>query len=312
VSWPNAISRTDISVPTPFLVYFHTTVGQNVKAGFYEVPGMVDPAPPPGASPKTYPFNFDYVYFGLWRYMHYCGDPAGTAAPRNPDPLTVDPYAKGLPYQMAAAGKNAVIVLPCNRVGPQVGVMLKAAAMNAVLREIQSFMFRRAGTYTTPGLGHVALGAFSAGNLLTLTFLNDPENQADPFYLDTLRELYMFGRFADPAGWNPVAWVNAALAWANSGTSAGKIIRAYLESTIPNYSRLVSPLPSTVPFVQTSGLFTAAVLNVAAWNAAATAAGNASIAAPDPTGRIQGKAFQDTHQLISAMMLVDALSSSGF
>jgi hypothetical protein len=297
VSWPNAIPRNGTAGPTPFLVYFHATVAQNVRQGFYEVPGM-----------GPYPFNFDYVYFGLWRYMNYTGDPAGTTNPRSPDPLTVDPYAKGLPYQMMASGKNAVIVLPCNRFGPEAGVMMDAPAMDGVLREIQSFMFRRAGTYTTPGLGRVALGAFSAGNLLTLTFLNKPQNQSHSFYLDTLRELYMFGSFKNGAGRNPVDWVNAALNWANAGTSAGKMVRAYLESPISNYNALVSPLPSALPFVATSGSFTAAVMNSGAWNAAATAAGNSLIASGSP-GHPK---FQDTHQLISAMMLVDALSRSGF
>jgi hypothetical protein len=271
VSWPNAIPRTNTAGPTPFLVYFHATVGQNVLQGFYENAAL---GPPP-----RYPFNFDYVFYGLWRYMNYTGDPSAITNPRGPDPLTVDPYAKGLPYQMAASGKNAVIVLPCNRFGAEAGVMTNAASMDGVLREIQSFMFRRAGTFTTPGLGRVALGAFSAGNLLTLKFLNDQGNQTHPFYLDTLRELYMFGSFKDHTGRTAVDWINAALTWANAGTSAGKMVRAYLEQSIPNYRALVSPLPSAIPFVATSGLFTAAVLNIAAWNAAATAAGNPSIAA---------------------------------
>jgi hypothetical protein len=175
--------------------------------------------------------------------------------------------------------------------------------MEGILREIQSFMFRRAGSFALPGLGRVALGAFSAGNLSSLDFLNNPQNQAHSFYRDTLRELYMFGAFKETrSGRNPVDWVNAALKWANTGTGAGKMVRAYLEHNISNYGSLVSPLPSTLPFVATSGFFTAAVLNVAAWQAAATAAGNPSIV----------KGFQQAHQLMGAMMLVDALFRSGF
>jgi len=302
VSWPNDVLRTATADPTPFLVYFHATVGQALPKGFYENPLLGAP----------YPFNFDYVFYGLWRYMNYNGTPAGIAPPRDPDPLTTDPYAKGLPYQMAASGKNAVIVLPCNRAGVEVGVMTDAAAMDGILREIQSYMFRRAGIYTTPGLGRVALAAFSAANLLTLKFLNDGQNQKHQFYQNTLQELYMFGSFKDNAGHTPVDWINSALTWAQVG--AGKMVRAYLEHPVSNLSSLVAPLPSTIPFVATSGLFTAAVLNIAAWHAAATSVTNPNptIAAPDPTGRDPDKAFQDTHQLISAMMLVDALSRSGF
>ncbi len=281
VSWPDAVERTDGADPTPFLIYFHPNVGQN--------------APPYYTDPNvgTYPFGFDYVYYGLWRYMNFVGDP-----------LTVDPYAKGLPYQMAASGKNAVIILPSNKVGPEVGVFQNAAAIDAILREIQAFMFRRKGVYTAPELGRTAMASFSAGNELITAFLGQPANQSHPFYLNTLQELYMF----DVAQGGADAWVAQASAWARRGDSASKMIRAYTQYVLQNAGQLLgATAPASVPFVTTSqdGLRSAAVLPSTVWNRAETAAGNANMA----TG--QGS-FQDTHQLISALMLTDALRRSGF
>jgi hypothetical protein len=277
VSWPDAVSRAEAADPTPFLVYFHPNVGQNAPE-FYTNPQV-----------GTYPFGFDFVFFGLWRYMNYTGDP-----------LVADPFAKGLPYQMAASSRSAVIVLPCNAVGPEVGVLLSADSMQTVLREIQAFMFRQSGVYVTPGLGRTALAAFSAGNGLVESFLARPDNRAHPFYLDTLQELYMFE--------GGDSWLSQAITWAGVGTNATKMIRAYTQSALPSYANLLGTAsPASSPFVATSadGLRTAAVLPSTAWNRAAAAAGNAAIAAGAQT-------FQDTHQLISAMMLKDALSVSGF
>ncbi len=61
-------------------------------------------------------------------------------------------------------------------------------------------------------------------------------------------------------------------------TDPENVVRAYLEHPVSNLSALVSPLPSAIPFVATSGLFTAAVLNIATWHAAAT-----SVTNPNPT-----------------------------
>lgn len=278
ISWPNAIARNDNAGPTPFLVYFHAGVNQN--AGSYYTHPQVG----------TYPFGFDYVYFGLWRYINYLGNP-----------LTVDPYLKGLPYQMSAAGKNAVIVLPCSKVGPEVGVLLDAASMEQTLREIQAFMFRWAGVYVPPDLGRTALASFSSGNGLVTRFLAKPSNQSHRFYLETLRELYMF----DAPGYMGPTWVDQSMRWASRGSD--KMVRAYTTYLVANYSKLLGQsTPASSPFVVSSTdpnqLRTAGVLPASAWNRAATAAGNANMA----------RTWQDAHQLVSAMMLTDALNRSGF
>ena len=57
----------------------------------------------------------------------------------------------------------------------------------------------------------------------------------------------MSGAFQDNAGRDPVDWVNAALTWAQNG--GGRVVHSYLKHSISNLSALVSPLPSTIPFV---------------------------------------------------------------
>jgi hypothetical protein len=183
-----------------------------------------------------------------------------------------------------------------------VGAFLSAPSAETILREVQAFLFRRAGVYTPPGLGRVALASFSGGNELVTKFLSNLTNQAHPFYLDTLQEIYMF----DIAQRSVTAWLTEVQAWAGRGTSTTKMIRAYTQFPVGAYASLLGGAPAAAPFVATSadGLRTAAVLPGLAWNRAAAAAGAPIMAA--------GGAFHDTHQLISALMLTDALQRSGF
>jgi len=297
VSWPDAVPRSDSTGATPFLLYFHPSAGQNVINGYYVNPQI----------PGAYPFNFDYIFYGLWAFMNY-----GGAQNLTQDPLTGDHFKKGLPYQMEAAGKYAVIVLPCNRVGPgsdgspgEIGRFQSAASAQEILLDIQRFMFRRAvpGVYNTPGLGRTALAAFSSGVGMMTNFLSNRDNQAHPFYQYTLGELYMFdgGNAARVA-----AWIGQAIKWAN--TDPSKVIRAYSQVPEPgSMARLISPasVPGGTPWLVTTGMRTAALLPATGWNSAATAAGGSNVATG--TG-----AFDDTHQLIPAMMLTDALRSSSF
>ncbi|MFJ8596829.1 hypothetical protein [Streptomyces sp. NPDC093598] len=47
----------------------------------------------------TYPWGWDYQFFGLLRHVRYMGDP-----------LRDDPVPKGLPYQVRASGRNGLIL----------------------------------------------------------------------------------------------------------------------------------------------------------------------------------------------------------
>jgi len=268
VSWPRALRRTIDSDPTPFLIYFHPTVGQNVGAGFYEGPDL-----------GSYPFGWDYLFYGLWRYLNYMGDP-----------ITVDPYPKGLPYQVAASGKHAVLVLPLNKKRIEVGAFLDAASAEELLREIQAFMFRREGIYEPPELGRTALAAFSDGNPLVARFLGLLINQRHLFYQNILKEVYMF----DAPRNSVLNWVAQAIRWARAGDGTDKMIRIYTRNNSPSHSTLLGQSTPAVPlFVASSsnGLRTAAVLPMAAW---------------------RSTDWQTVHQLISATMLTDAFRRSGF
>jgi hypothetical protein len=168
---------------------------------------------------------------------------------------------------------------------------------------VGSVKFRQAGVYVPPDLGRTALASFSSGNGLVTSFLAKAANQSHPFYLDTLRELYMF----DAPGYMGPTWVEQAIRWADRGRNE-KMIRAYTSYPVANYSKLLGQsTPPNFPYVVSSSdpnqLRTAGTLPARSWNRAATAAGNANMAASN---------WQEVHQLVSATMLTDALMRSGF
>jgi len=167
VAWPRSLDRIAGASPTPFLVYFRPGCGQNVPYGYYVNPELPD-----------YPFNHDYAYYGQYQYLFY-----------QADPLTVTPNPKGIPHQIAEAGKNLVTVLPCNAAGREFGAFLDARTIREVLLEIQAFMFASVSVTSPPAtLGRVAFGAFSSGNAFLAAVLASPANRADPLLADALRE----------------------------------------------------------------------------------------------------------------------------
>jgi hypothetical protein len=277
VSWPNAIARTARSGPTPFLIYLHPGMAQNVgRPGFYENNGQ-----------KPYPLGWDYLFYGLWRYINY-----------NTDPFTRDPWAKGLVYQMMASGKNAVIVLPMNKSGIESGVFKRAADTEEILNEINAFMFRRVRIFTPPALGRIALGGFSSGVALQQELIGSILASRK---LRTLTEVYMFDRGHGVSRTTHVndatmSAVNSAAAWA--GNDPAKIVRFYSQmesSAVTNYRRLVGTNPAAGVSVTDVPGRTVAILPVSAW-----------------TGFAAWRSGDHLHQLISATMLTDALRRSGF
>ncbi len=276
VNWPTALNPTAKSEPTPFLIYIHPGMSQNVgRPGFYENNGQ-----------KPYPLGWDYLFYGLWRYVNY-----------NSDPWTRDPWAKGLVYQMIASGKNLVVVLPLNKAGIESGVFQRAPDTEELLNEINAFMFRRANIFTPPALGRVALGGFSSGVALMSNLLSSVQSSRS---LKALSEVYMFdrGHGVGQTGRNEatVAAVASAAAWA--GRDQAKIVRFYSQmdsSAVTNYSSLVGRTPPRGVSVTDTGTRTVTVLPASAW---------ASFRA--------WRGGDDLHQLISATMLTDALRRSRF
>lgn len=283
VSWPQAIPRSSFSTTIPFLVYFHHNIGQEQGEGIY------NPANP---LIGAYPFGFDYMYYGLWRYLFYASSP-----------LTGDEAInslKGLVYQMAASSKNAVIVVPCNRMGlsPEIGEMANPDWLQMILREIGASMLRRAGVYDTfPAPGRVAFASFSAGNGFVLNFLTQQRNH--PFIQTVLKEVYMFDAGTDINA----AWVDTAVNWAESGSPNDKMVRAYTQWPPANYDRIASG-PAALVHSTPDGLRTAATLPKSVWQSAINTAGGKPI---DPS-----RDPWPVHQLIASTMLTDALRRSGF
>ncbi|HDR7429952.1 TPA: hypothetical protein QCX20_003335 [Bacillus toyonensis] len=130
IYWPDAVPRGIGAAPTPFLVYFHPATGQNVPNGYYENPRDRHDL----ETGKSYSWGFDYQFLGFWRYMNYEGDTIKQKS------------GKGLPDQIDASGKNAVLVLPLNKAAEnpcdEAISFTDATFLQEHLEEIQAFMFR--------------------------------------------------------------------------------------------------------------------------------------------------------------------------
>jgi len=284
VVWPEATPRSYEAPATPVLVYFHPNAAQNRETHYR----------------GAYPFSWDFLFFGIITYLRYA-----RADPVDPDPLHDIDGLKGLSYQMKESGKNPVLVLPVNRLFSEVGVFLKAESMESILKEIVAFMFRKRRVYKTPDLGRIALASFSAGNTLVTTFLN--RNLQTGFAQNKLLEVYNFDLplSVTTGDANMRAWTQAVRAWAATGNTADKRVRAYTQANFANlYRQLlgVTP-PARTPYEisDATGNRTAVVVPIDAWR-------RISRQIPDdPLG-----AFQVVHQLIADLLLTDALRRSGF
>jgi hypothetical protein len=218
VYWPNSVPRGPGVGPTPFLVYFHPTMGQNAPQFYADARDRHDPM-----TGKIYPWGFDYHFFGWWRYFNYFGDP-----------FTVDPFCKGLPYQVEAAAKPVVLVLPLNRVASnpcdEISTINDAATLQECLEEIQGVMFRAAGNFQTPGVGRLAMASFSSGHSLLSCFLTRAGNSMHPLYSNNLQEVYLFDPHADLASETLIPVMHVA-SWAAAGTPNTKVARLYTQNS---------------------------------------------------------------------------------
>jgi hypothetical protein len=277
VSWPRTIAPSETSDPTPMLIYMRPGVGQEVQYGNY----LAGNLPP-------YPFNYDYVEFAGFQFLSYAGDP-----------LSRDPGPKGLPYQVAKSGKNVVTVIPCNRVNFEFGKLLDSTATQVMLEEIQAFMFRRAGVSRLPeSIGHVAIGAFSSGNLWLAQILATPANRASTFLQDHVTEVFFF----DPPTNAVDSCVATALSWA--GSNADRHIRLYSQGRYPSHAKLLGAPPPIDLFITGSvdGRNTAAVLAVSSWTRTFIAMLRRPLHHPVVWGEV--------HQLIPSTMLTHAMAQT--
>src|SRR4029077_9575246 len=109
----------------------------------------------------------------------------------------------GFAYQIQAAKKNVVLVIPFNRPesqGPGHGEFLSAGTAHDLLREIGAFMLGQKGMRADAKVGRTAFGGFSSGHLALAQFVENSEKEiaARPvgrhadFYSAMLREMYFF------------------------------------------------------------------------------------------------------------------------
>lgn len=294
VYWPAGVPRGQDAPPAPFLIYFHSGMAQNSPAVYNDPRDRHDPV-----TGRTYPFGWDYQFFGLLNYLQYINDPFRT-----------NPFAKGLALQIEASDRGVVLVLPLMRVAgtpcDEIGSFADAFLLQEYLQEIQAFMFRRSGNFRFGPIGRLGMASFSSGHAAMTCFLDNTSNQAHPLYLDTLQEAYLFDPHADLVSVTlaPLAQIAA---WAARGTTGTKVARLYTQNDSGQLGPLLTQLGVTggvAPFHAETpdGRKSLTSLPLAAWN---------SLAAQLQSGVPYANTGQ-VHQVMSALMLTDALRRSEF
>ncbi len=274
-------SSTGIYRPDPveFMMFFHASFGQN--AAIYQT--------------GPYPSAWSYTYYGFHRYLIAS------------DPLR-DPFSLGLPYCVAAAGKQAATLLFLNSVGaPELENLNDGDQFQSLLEEIHAYLLRSRGYYFWgPNIGRIGCGCFSAGWVQMEEFYTAANNHD---YLSTaVKEYYVF----DPVHNEGSGGTSNNLAqrfahWAHSPlhSSDHRRVRFYSSAYPEGYRALVGHQnPSrTVFYVDSNdGLCTACTLPDAATSAARRDIG----ATQDWT---DWNAF---HFFFPHVFLTDALRKSGF
>lgn len=295
VCWPNSFSFPMLSPgdasapfpqakPAPFLIFFHAQFGQNM--------GGADPAY--DQRNGSWPYGWDFLFFGLYHYLSYPGD-------------VVQQWGNlGLPIQIQRSQKSCIVVVPQNHFGhrgppDEIVEFNDPELVQETLEEIQTHMYFRAGNpFTRPNIGRTAAGSMSNGNVLLSAFLTT--NPDKSFLKNILREVYVF----DPNGSDDqenFAPVSAAMAWRSRADPNGdKMIRYFAQKVHPVHATLLGKAPpQSGSFVMdgSSANVTGGVLTSNAWLA---------LGAPsDPSGD-----WQVAHQLIPGMLVTYVFARSGF
>jgi hypothetical protein len=277
--WPKGAElQLPRSEPQPFLIFIKPGSGQN-QEGFF--------------NNGAYPWGWDFLFFGLFRILHYTGDP-----------VMQDEFAKGIAYQAEVSGKAPILVIPSTHgflpdkdiAKRELRDLMDAEKVHSLLEEIQTYYsWWLSYEFFAPALGRVGLAAASQGATQLSFFLAANEKHA--FCQDVLREVYLFDPHADDGNVNS-GHVVRARAWAGSGSNpSDKMIRYYTQRESFGHNLLLNGTAGATglvpPYVETKGTVTAAVLPESAWQA------------------VRGGPL-DAHNLIPAVMLTDALRRSAF
>jgi hypothetical protein len=249
VTWPKAIAPKAGAAPMPTLLFFRQTGGQD--AGKYEVfnGGAMKGQP--------YPYNFDYAERCLFESMHYAATPL-----KKVSGWTLRP--KGVPYQIAKAGKSVVAVYPVADANDSIafGVLSQMKQAGAILEELQAFMFWRAGVADPPAtIGDTAMSFYSSICRWLPEWLTDANNLRSTFLKDTVKAIYLL----DPPNFSES--VTAALGWAKA-PRVDKRVRFYSRyKNDAGHTLMFGSKAPDRPYVVTStdGKRTAAVLPEESW-----------------------------------------------
>ena len=284
VSFPTSLLT---QAETPFLVYFHPTLGQAVPSGYYTAaPNLKSPE-----DGNFYPYGWDFLFHGFWKYLNYS----------SPDFTTE--YSIGLDYQVAQSGKDVAVVLPIFHADDGIGVgdFLKPDQLLLILAEIKWYFTQQvdlADGQPTAANFRVAMGAFSSATGLLARVLS---NINSVFCRDVLREAYFFDA---PQGVGH-ACVAAALAWAKDNPD--KHVRFYSQWTYDNYNQVLGGQQA----VQSARLVvhpanpnrSVALVPQAFWEPLVN-----DVALKD----IRARGWAAVHALVPSTLLADALARSGF
>ncbi|MES2732355.1 MAG: hypothetical protein V4714_11415 [Bacteroidota bacterium] len=284
VSFPKSLLEQE---KTPFLIYFHPTLGQAVSSGYYTAASNLK-------SPEDnqfYPYGWDFLFHVFWKYLNYTDREFNTA------------YSLGLNYQVGLSGKDVAIVLPIFHPNDNINVgdFNQPDKILTLLGEIKWFFTQQVamnGALPSPDNFRVAMGAFSSSNNLLANLIN--KTQAS-FCKDVLKEVYFF----DPPQGIGDSCIAAALNWARNDQE--KHIRFYSQWSFGTHSQILSNKKS----VQSPKLVlnpdnprrSAALLGQSFWE---------TIVNAEVLKDIQSRGWAAVHSLIPSTMLVDALQRSDF
>ena len=184
---------------------------------------------------------------------------------------------------------------------------MNASFVEEILQDIAAVMLRRAEVFSHSAplsLGRIASGTYSAGHGEVTSFLRRNRNHL--LCQNKLKELYLFDYFQRDQN-NERLLIDEVLYWLNSGSQqdrADKMVRAYVQSNLMHYNRLVriTPVTQDRPAIFSSGILRSVMyLPWQSWRHAR-----------NKLGVRQSTDTSDAHQLIPGMMLTDALRRSGF
>jgi hypothetical protein len=305
VTWPDAIKPGPgiTPIPTPFFIFLEQTLTGN------------------GASPGTfvgaYPNSFDYVDM-LYNQTHYEDDA----------PFSWDQFVpKGVPFQVAKAGANAVTVVPLNSLGIEYGQIQpdptkldkgETEVLSGFLEDLQAFMFMNLAVPNPPSsIGKTAIAAFSSANHILYKWLDSEVNRGGNFLKNIVKAVYFLDPTRDPKNkdWDVNTYIDSALRWAGNPKITDKRIRLYMRDHSDAHARLLGTfddakgtmvptkaLPSR-PYVSNSsdGLRTAGELHEEYWIAA--------VHKINPTLQIdKPDEWLFAHHMFAATILTHALS----